>query len=325
MPQHDLDIANGSGAAVRADINSALIALGSTMKGPNAPSPAQAGEQWVEDDTPSATVWSWRIYDGTDWITCGIIDTVNNRFAPAIAGNLGVGTNSPAVDLHVLRSTAVSVEARLGNSVTYGSVVLTSAGDVYLFSPSANLVGFTTNNVERARIDSSGNILIGKVNAGLDTEDGFLFTNDGFAKGIRNTDGAIWQFIRSGSIVGSITVTSTATSYNTSSDPRLKRDVRDMSAEEAAQAIARLRPRMGAFLVEPDAAPLRPMFLAPELQRVIPHAVTGEAEQMDDLGRPVMQSAQYDPTLPVVVRALQDALARIEALEKQVRALTSPT
>lgn len=85
MPQHDLDIANGSGAAVRADINGALLALGTTMKGPNPPSAPQAGMLWLEDDSPSTTVWTLRVFDGVDWITLGTIDTTGNQFSPAAA------------------------------------------------------------------------------------------------------------------------------------------------------------------------------------------------------------------------------------------------
>jgi hypothetical protein len=43
MAHHDLDIANADGATFRADLNNALMALGSTMKGPNAPSAPVAG------------------------------------------------------------------------------------------------------------------------------------------------------------------------------------------------------------------------------------------------------------------------------------------
>lgn len=85
MPQHDLDIANGSGAAVRADINGALMALGTTMKGPNPPPAPQAGMLWLEDDNPSSTVWTLRQFDGVEWINIGVLDTVGNSFSPANA------------------------------------------------------------------------------------------------------------------------------------------------------------------------------------------------------------------------------------------------
>ena len=86
MPQHDLDIDNDDGAAVRADINAALQALGSSMKGPSDPPAPIAGMVWVDDDAPSSTVWTIRMYDGTDWITLGTLDTTNNIYIPANIG-----------------------------------------------------------------------------------------------------------------------------------------------------------------------------------------------------------------------------------------------
>lgn len=83
MPQHDLNIANQSGAAFRADLNDALAALGSAMKGPNAPPAPLAGMIWVDDDTPSATVWTVKQYDGADWIELGRLDITNNVYIPS--------------------------------------------------------------------------------------------------------------------------------------------------------------------------------------------------------------------------------------------------
>lgn len=83
MPQHDLDIANASGAAVRADLNNALAALGSSMKGPNAPPAPIAGMVWVDDDTPSATIWTMKQYDGAEWIELGRLDITANIYIPS--------------------------------------------------------------------------------------------------------------------------------------------------------------------------------------------------------------------------------------------------
>jgi hypothetical protein len=85
MAQHDLDVANASGSSLRADLNLALAALGSTMKGASAPSAPLAGMLWLEDDNPSSTVWTLRMYDGTDWIALGTFDTTGNVFSPASA------------------------------------------------------------------------------------------------------------------------------------------------------------------------------------------------------------------------------------------------
>lgn len=80
MSQHDLDLANAAGASFRADLNNALAALGSCMKGPSAPSPPLAGMLWLDDDTPSATVWALKMYDGADWIELCLLDTTNNQW-----------------------------------------------------------------------------------------------------------------------------------------------------------------------------------------------------------------------------------------------------
>ena len=72
---------------------------------------------------------------------------------------------------------------------------------------------------------------------------------------------------------------------------------------------------MARFAVEAEDAALRPMFMADEYQRVLPNAVTGTPDGE------AMQSAQYDPAVPVLVRALQAALARIDVLEARVAAL----
>jgi hypothetical protein len=61
-----------------------LLAVAKHNKGPSAPSSPAAGWMWLEDDNPSATVWSLRVYDGTDWIALGTVDTTANTFTPAI-------------------------------------------------------------------------------------------------------------------------------------------------------------------------------------------------------------------------------------------------
>jgi hypothetical protein len=78
-----LVIDNASGAAFRADLNNALAALGSAMKGPSAPPAPVAGMFWVDDDTPSATVWTLKQYDGAEWLEIGRLDVTNNIFIPS--------------------------------------------------------------------------------------------------------------------------------------------------------------------------------------------------------------------------------------------------
>ncbi len=75
MSQHSLDT----------EVNEALAALGSTMKGPGVPPAPLAGMLWLDD---SATPWTLRLYDGTDWIPVGTVDASTNVF---IADGLAAG------------------------------------------------------------------------------------------------------------------------------------------------------------------------------------------------------------------------------------------
>lgn len=93
MAQHDLIVDNASGAVVRADINNALAAIGTTQKGPSAPPAPLAGMLWIDDNTPSTTVWTINVYDGADWGSLGTLDTATNRFSPANAGALPVAAS----------------------------------------------------------------------------------------------------------------------------------------------------------------------------------------------------------------------------------------
>jgi hypothetical protein len=91
---------NASGAAFRADANAALAALASTMKGPNAPPAPIAGMMWLDDDTPSASIWTWKVYDGADWLVVGTINISTNAFTPAVGGPLLASAGAAATPFY---------------------------------------------------------------------------------------------------------------------------------------------------------------------------------------------------------------------------------
>jgi hypothetical protein len=122
MPQHDLILDNGSGAAFRADANNALAALGSSMKGPNAPPAPIAGLMWLDDDTPSASLWTLKMYDGADWIEIGRLNVTTNVFAVA------EGSFAP-VDIASAATTDIGAAASPNVRIT-GTTGITSFGTV---------------------------------------------------------------------------------------------------------------------------------------------------------------------------------------------------
>lgn len=127
-----------------------------------------------------------------------------------------------------------------------------------------------------------------------------------------NTDGqaAVWQ--RSGVIVGSVNVTTTATTYATSSDRRLKRDIAPLTG--AWDRVKALQPRFYHWNVDPQ-GPLVRGFIADELSSVVPDAVLGVANAVTESGGIIPQQVDYSRVVPDMAAALQEALARIEALE----------
>ena len=142
----------------------------------------------------------------------------------------------------------------------------------------------------------------------------------------------------SGQNRGSITVTTTATAYNTSSDYRLKENIIAMT--DAISRLKNLKPSRFNFIINPNTT--IDGFIAHEASAVVPEAVTGEKDAMieavlyvegDELPEgknigDVKEASEIDPQgidqgklVPLLVGALQEAIAKIETLETTVTTL----
>ena len=130
-------------------------------------------------------------------------------------GQVGIGTSSPAAPLEVDGGsdiaffTGTNVRLKIQNPST-GVLQLNSAG-------AGDSLSFATVDTERMRIDSSGNLLVGKTTAdsgataGIETNDNGRLnaTRNGSIAGVFNrltSDGDIMQFRKDGTTVGSIGV-----------------------------------------------------------------------------------------------------------------------
>jgi len=88
MAQHDYDIANGTGAAVRTDINNVLDAVVSQNSGGSEPSTTFSYQYWAD-----TTAGLLKIRNGANnaWVTVGALDAANLGLAtlasPALTGN----------------------------------------------------------------------------------------------------------------------------------------------------------------------------------------------------------------------------------------------
>jgi hypothetical protein len=111
--------------------------------------------------------------------------------------------------------------------------------------------------------------------------------------------------------IGSISMTNSATAYNTSSDYRLKENVVDMTG--SVDRVKQLKPKRFNFTVDPGITV--DGFLAHEAQSIVPESVTGSKDEVDENGKEVYQGIDQAKLVPLLVGAIKELTARIEALE----------
>lgn len=108
---------NDSLSTITAALVDARLAWRSHFKGPSAPPSPTTGMIWIDDDTPSATVWAVKLYDGTDWIELFRIDTTNNVVQMATGAAL-----SGALDANAQQINDVADGTAAGDAVNKGQI-----------------------------------------------------------------------------------------------------------------------------------------------------------------------------------------------------------
>jgi hypothetical protein len=256
-------------------------------------------------------------YDSSSNMSLFTNDTERMRITSG--GLVGIGTTSPAVRLDVLGSSEV-LRLRSNATANYFTFFNSSnsqIGDIGYDGRDTDILSiwnglnggilFGTNASERMRITSGGNVLINATsNFGVGKLEITYNGQTQTALDIKttHTDGNNLRFFNSsGSVVGSIYSTTTVTSYNTSSDYRLKQDLKPINGLDL---VSQIKVYDYAWKVDKSRSC---GVLAHELQEVIPQAVTGEkdAEQM--------QSVDYSKLVPILVQAIQEQQKQIEELK----------
>jgi len=119
--------------------------------------------------------------------------------------------------------------------------------------------------------------------------------------------------------VGAIVTNASSTAYNTSSDYRLKENVAPVT--DGIARLQQLKPSRFNFIADPDT--VVDGFIAHEVQTVVPEAITGEKDAIDDDGNPIYQGIDQSKLVPLLTAALQEAIGEIESLKARVAALES--
>ena len=246
---------------------------------------------------------------------------------------VGIGTSTPAYLLDV-KTHEVALNAN--GSVRFGpndqySVRLKSGADsggtpyASIIGPKDGGNGYLTfhtgvGETERMRIRNNGRTLFNCTSefasgvVQIDAASG----NDGMCITASTTgDRSPITFHNPNGLVGRISTNGTSTGYITSSDYRLKENVIPLTG--AADRVNQLKPSQFNFIVDPDRTV--DGFIAHEVQTVVPECIFGEKDAVNEDGSIKPQGIDQSKLVPLLTAALQEALAKIDALETRIAAL----
>jgi hypothetical protein len=324
-----------------------------------------AGEKYIAngfatryEQTTGKHVW---YYAGNNTSGAGATVSWTQAMTLDASGNLLVGTTSnTGVDTGVQRlvvngiaggggGTLGLISDSLGRNIIITDSSKTAIGAINISSTNMSLgtnngypLLFNTNGSERARIDSSGNLLVKTTSAGGNGSNTYTagslllggtaitagykycvisyatggsgssvsFQKDTSEKGamfFNDVDSRIYIFNNNAST--GVYLSANATSWTSNSDERLKTDL--MPIENAVEKVSTLRAVTGRYKKDVEGTS-RAFLIAQDVQAVLPQAV--DATDPEKLG------VSYTDVIPLLVAAIKEQQAIIESLKARLDA-----
>jgi hypothetical protein len=244
------------------------------------------------------------------------------------SGNLGIGTTSPSQRLNVVTTsgncyTRVDRASQSTGQVGYQLGGGTSSTDWLIYMPaSSNDLVFFGNSAERARIDSSGKLIVGATSswsppAGTAAN---IFQPNGYATGNSSTSAnfqndriafSYGQFYVLNNSSTGVVLTNGSTAWAAQSDERTKDIIEPIT--NAANKVATLRAVIGKYKNDEDGI-RRSFLIAQDVQAVLPEAVSASDDEIGTL------NLRYSEVIPLLVAAMQEQQAIIESLKARLDA-----
>ena len=197
------------------------------------------------------------------------------------------------------------------------------------------------SRIETMRLASNGSVIIGATDQGTDNSAYFEASGILVIRRASGTNQTNLSFVNGTTLSGTITTSSGSTSYNTSSDYRLKENV--SYDWDATTRLKQLNPARFNFKVDKDKTV--DGFLAHEVSDIVPEAIGGVKDETQDLGtikdkdgnvveenvletkkgeaqtwtktktENVYQTIDHSKLVPLLVKTIQELEARVTALE----------
>jgi len=296
--------------------------------------------------------------DNSDsWVLSNAFGLGSPKITVTTSGNVGIGTSSPTDLIHSKESNGSNISTQLLlNNQTGGSgsagigFQVSDDSETTAYAPKGAILfertagngrgafKFMSDNANDTNSFSSGDAVIRieatgqlhtlrsggstffdtahKIVAELPSNDySFLATQNMSA-----TAGPHYfakMFTNGQSLVGSITTSNTGTAFNTSSDYRLKENVNyDF---DATTRLKQLKPARFNFIADADTTV--DGFIAHEVSDIVPEAITGEKNAVNEDGSIQPQGIDQAKLVPVLTKALQEAITKIEELETRITEL----
>ena len=230
-----------------------------------------------------------------------------------VLASFGSGSNQSTRLANNWFSNASGVDTYITSN--FATVYQQSSGQHLWYTAASGTAGNAITFTQAMTLDASGNLLVGSATVTAQGRQEITFDGS-VAQGLNIIDSGsattstAVSFIKSAGTRGNILVTATGTTFNTVSDYRLKEFVQPLIG--GLIRINALKPSIYKWKTDGSAGE---GFLAHELAEVVPAAVNGEKDAVNEDGTIKAQSVDMSRIVPILVAAIKELSAEVNALK----------
>ncbi len=340
-PDSPLHVHKGSAGTVSADGNAVLALENSSHCVFNMLSPADKSAYIMMGDPDDINAGQIRYDNNINELLIEVNGSERLRIDDS--GKVGIGTSSPS-QLMELASTAPNI--RLTDTVDGHSEVDGNAASLRFIADKGNTKASTTitflvDNTERVRIDDTGTLFVGCTAQPVSGDNGAFITSNSYHVFARNTNSATSAIFRAFGGAGEFRITGNGNAKNTNnnyaaiSDKELKENIVDANSQWDDIKALKVRnynfkestgysthKQIGVVAQELEALGMNGLVATDDDELYTENDTLPEGKNIGDIKeKGGTKSVAYSVLYMKGIKALQEAMAKIETLETKVAAL----